>query len=193
MAEDKREKILEKAKEVIAKKGYECASIKEIAKRAGVAQGTPYLYFKNKEDLFIELLLTFENNIDLIIQAAVQMDSDFWGRIEYIIKSMAELFEKDNMMMNIMKREMPEPLGIGRRGLNTIKEIRDIRRKKVEQIFVNIKGNTELNESFSDDEKRRACVMEIFGMMKTLEHGEENDPAAAADLAIKCLKETLKK
>jgi AcrR family transcriptional regulator len=34
MAEDKREKILAKAKEVIAKKGYAGASIKEIAKKA---------------------------------------------------------------------------------------------------------------------------------------------------------------
>ena len=76
MAEDKRKRILAKAKEVIAKNGYAGASIKEIAKKAGVAQGTPYLYFKNKEDLFIELLLTFEGSINSMIQTALQMDTE---------------------------------------------------------------------------------------------------------------------
>ncbi|MFH1415745.1 MAG: helix-turn-helix domain-containing protein [Elusimicrobiota bacterium] len=193
MAEDKRKKILAKAKQVIAKKGYTCASIKEIAKKAGVAQGTPYLYFKNKEELFIELILSFEKDIDSVVKAAVNMDADFWGRIEYIIRNTAKYFMDDKMMMCILKREMPEPLGIGRKGLGKIKEMRDIRTKKMQQIFADIKGNTELNKNFSDDEMGRVCMMVVFGMMKSIEHGEEPDPEAAAELTIKCLKETLKR
>jgi AcrR family transcriptional regulator len=193
MAQEKKNKILLKAKEVIAKKGYYGASMKEIAKKAGVAQGTPYVYYKSKEDLFIELLLTFESRIDSIIQEAVQMDTDFWGRIENIIRSMARFMEEDNMMMNIMKREMPEPLGIGRKGLNKIKEIREKRSSRIQHIFKDIRGNTELNENFTEEEIMRSCMMVIMGMMKALEHGEEKDPSAAADLAIKSLKEALLK
>ncbi|MFC2091271.1 hypothetical protein ACFLTD_00680 [Elusimicrobiota bacterium] len=121
------------------------------------------------------------------------MKSDFWGKIEYLIRGTARYFAEDNMMMNILKREMPEPLGIGRKGLNRISQIRSMRAKKMQQIFGDIKGNMELNMGFSDDEMRRTCMMVIFGMMKTLEHGEETDPSSAADLAIKCLKEALKK
>ena len=193
MAEDKREKILGKAKEVIAKKGYACASIKEIAKKAGVAQGTPYLYFKNKEDLFVELFLSFERDIDSMVRTAVDMESDFWGRIEYIIRSLAEYFTQDKMMMDILKREMPKPLGIGRKGMDRIAEIRGMRTKKMQQIFSDIKGNTELNDSFSEEEAIRVCMLLIFGMMKRIEHGEEPDTTAAAELTIRCLKETLKR
>ena len=41
--------IIEAARAVFLDKGYEKATMQEIAKRAGVAQGSTYLYFKNKE------------------------------------------------------------------------------------------------------------------------------------------------
>jgi TetR/AcrR family transcriptional regulator, fatty acid metabolism regulator protein len=47
----KRERILRGAIEVFAEKGYFTAKVSEIAKAAGVADGTIYLYFDGKEDL----------------------------------------------------------------------------------------------------------------------------------------------
>ncbi len=41
------------AQKIFLKKGYRRATVGEIAKLAGVGKGTIYLYFKNKEDLFI--------------------------------------------------------------------------------------------------------------------------------------------
>lgn len=51
-AEVKREAILAAAKEVFAEHGFAGATIDEIAAKAGVAKGTPYLYFPTKADLF---------------------------------------------------------------------------------------------------------------------------------------------
>lgn len=50
---DKHRRILEAAIEVIAERGYFSARVSEIAARAGVADGTVYLYFKNKEQLLM--------------------------------------------------------------------------------------------------------------------------------------------
>lgn len=47
----KRERILRAAIDVFAKNGYFNAKVSEIAKAAGVADGTIYLYFDGKEDL----------------------------------------------------------------------------------------------------------------------------------------------
>lgn len=52
---DKRQRILQGAVKVFARKGYFGARISEIAKRAGVADGTIYLYFRNKEDILVSL------------------------------------------------------------------------------------------------------------------------------------------
>jgi TetR/AcrR family fatty acid metabolism transcriptional regulator len=52
---DKRQRILEAAVWVFARKGYFGARVSEIARRAGIADGTIYLYFRNKEDVLVSL------------------------------------------------------------------------------------------------------------------------------------------
>ncbi|HLS10065.1 TetR/AcrR family transcriptional regulator [Lentibacillus sp.] len=47
--------IIEAAVEVIAENGYHASQVSKIAKKAGVADGTIYLYFKNKEDILISV------------------------------------------------------------------------------------------------------------------------------------------
>ena len=54
-SDDKRRRILDAAIKVFARKGYFGAKVSEIARRAGVADGTIYLYFRNKEDILVSL------------------------------------------------------------------------------------------------------------------------------------------
>jgi TetR/AcrR family fatty acid metabolism transcriptional regulator len=51
----KRHLIIQAAIEVFSKNNFQNSSIAEIAKRANVAEGTIYQYFKNKEDLFFSI------------------------------------------------------------------------------------------------------------------------------------------
>src|SRR5262245_428076 len=55
-AEARRQAILDAALTVFAAQGYEAARLDDVAARAGVAKGTLYLYFKDKEALFEELV-----------------------------------------------------------------------------------------------------------------------------------------
>jgi TetR/AcrR family transcriptional regulator, fatty acid metabolism regulator protein len=58
MASRKQEKyvqILDAAQKVMAENGFHGSQVSKIAKEAGVADGTIYLYFKNKEDILISL------------------------------------------------------------------------------------------------------------------------------------------
>jgi len=64
---DKRTLISEAAVEVFAEKGFHQARVSDISKRAGVADGTIYLYFKNKDDL---LLSIFEDSMTLLVNGA---------------------------------------------------------------------------------------------------------------------------
>src|SRR5512144_11265 len=52
---DKRERILSAAERIFARHGFFAAKVSDVAKEAGVADGTIYLYFKNKDDLLISL------------------------------------------------------------------------------------------------------------------------------------------
>jgi TetR/AcrR family fatty acid metabolism transcriptional regulator len=62
---DKRERILRAATKVFARKGFYATKVSEVAKAAGVADGTIYLYFKSKDDLLVSL---FEDRIMLLLQ-----------------------------------------------------------------------------------------------------------------------------
>ncbi len=57
--ETRREQILEAASRVFAQKGYHRTTTREIAEAAGVAEGTIYNYFANKEDLLVAMLNHF--------------------------------------------------------------------------------------------------------------------------------------
>ena len=61
---DKRDRITEAAIAVFAQKGYRSARVSDVAEAAGVADGTIYLYFKNKEEL---LLCIFEEKMGLVL------------------------------------------------------------------------------------------------------------------------------
>src|SRR5215468_1949106 len=55
-AEARRAEILAAALEEFTARGFEAARLDDVAKRAGVAKGTIYLYFADKEALFQELV-----------------------------------------------------------------------------------------------------------------------------------------
>src|SRR5438445_2606103 len=59
----KRTAILDAARDLFSRKGYEETTIAEIAQAAGVAVGTVYLYFRNKHELLTGVALDFEASI----------------------------------------------------------------------------------------------------------------------------------
>jgi TetR/AcrR family fatty acid metabolism transcriptional regulator len=61
---DKRQRILDAAVRVFAKKGFYATRVSEVAKAAGVADGTIYLYFKSKDELLVSL---FEDRVERLL------------------------------------------------------------------------------------------------------------------------------
>ncbi|MFM7200200.1 MAG: TetR/AcrR family transcriptional regulator [Myxococcota bacterium] len=62
---DKRESILDAAIRVFARQGFHQSRVADIAREAGVADGTIYIYFKHKEDILIAI---FEEKMALVLQ-----------------------------------------------------------------------------------------------------------------------------
>ncbi len=62
---EKYHRIIEAATRVFARKGFFQAKVSEIAREAGVADGTIYLYFQNKDDILISL---FEEQMKTVLE-----------------------------------------------------------------------------------------------------------------------------
>jgi TetR/AcrR family fatty acid metabolism transcriptional regulator len=64
LIEARRSQILDAAAKVFADKGFHRATIKDVAKAAGIADGTIYNYFENKTGLIVGLLDRFNETSD---------------------------------------------------------------------------------------------------------------------------------
>ena len=66
-----RAKLIDAAEAVFGELGYDRASIVAITRRAGVAQGTFYVYFEDKKAIFVELVYVLSHRIRSEIAVAV--------------------------------------------------------------------------------------------------------------------------
>ncbi len=103
---EKYHKILNSAGAVFAEHGFYKATISQIAARAGVADGTLYLYFKNKDDILYQYLsfkigLVFEK-----MNAAVAKGTDAESKLRNLIRCHLEEFQRDQNMAIVFQSEV---------------------------------------------------------------------------------------
>jgi TetR/AcrR family fatty acid metabolism transcriptional regulator len=86
--EAKRERILDAAVREIAGRGYHRTTVSDIAGRAGVADGTIYLYFKGKEDILVSV---FERAMQRFNEEAQRIVGDGDGNPEHRLRRIVAL------------------------------------------------------------------------------------------------------
>ncbi len=88
---NKYEKILDSAMRVFAEKGFHRARISDVAKLAGVADGTVYLYFKNKDDLLIKTFEFIMDEVNSVIRKIYENELSHEERIKALVNAHYEL------------------------------------------------------------------------------------------------------
>jgi AcrR family transcriptional regulator len=81
----RREAILAAALEEFSARGFAAARLDDMAERAGVAKGTIYLYFRDKESLFQELVRSLLSPVVGAIEAAPAVDLPIRAVAEKIV------------------------------------------------------------------------------------------------------------
>ncbi|MFH2099381.1 MAG: TetR/AcrR family transcriptional regulator, partial [Pseudomonadota bacterium] len=130
---ERKEMILQEAKKLFAVKGYYQTQISDIIREAGIARGTIYQYFKNKEDLFVSLLEKYYSQWEKNAYLAEDLDLAAVSPREYFfhrIRRTLEFFAQDQDVCRIYLR-----MGLGLPGEleSTISRFE----KKIEDIIVN--------------------------------------------------------
>ena len=88
--EERKNLILEAAKEVFIKKGFNATTIQDIINQSGVSRGGVYTYFKNTEDVFIELLKKRDVEDVLDIERIYSLVDTNWEALTFILNSIQE-------------------------------------------------------------------------------------------------------
>src|SRR5215467_8171352 len=84
-SEERREAILAAALDEFSSRGFEAARLEDVARRAGVAKGTIYLYFRDKESLFQELVRALVSPLVGAITSAPLHDIPIRAVVEMIV------------------------------------------------------------------------------------------------------------
>lgn len=97
-AEDRPREICAAALEVFAEKGFAAAKLDDIARRAGVSKGTLYLYFKDKEDLFLAVVRdNIAPNVDNIRDALMKADLPFAQLAPMFLVRVSEIVGQESL------------------------------------------------------------------------------------------------
>ena len=140
MREDMRSKILKMSSLYFAKNGFGDTKIGDLAKHIGIGQGTIYLYFKSKEELFEEIRKNADNKEELMklkllsklpIPAKIKIDKlsaemckrlkddeDFCVKITLLTQL---LLEKENMYSDDLYKELAKIIRQGQKDGSIVK------------------------------------------------------------------------
>ena len=95
--EAKESSILDAAEAIFAEVGFDGAKVSDIARAASVAEGTVYLYYKNKQDLLAGVVGRFWTQLTLGAEAAIEPDATTREQLEqlgrYHLNSILDQFE----------------------------------------------------------------------------------------------------
>ena len=132
--QSKRERILRAATDVFAQSGYFNAKVSEIARAAGVADGTIYLYFDGKEDLLTSIFREHTRNYLQSLERDVANVNRPEERVRIAIRHHLETLGRDRSLAIVAQVELRHSLKF--MALLSHQEIADylnILRKIVEQ------------------------------------------------------------
>ena len=103
---DKRERILHAAEKIFARSGFYNARVAEIAKDAGVADGTIYLYFKSKDDLLISLFESRMERVNSELSAAIAEAQNAPEKIRLFIRAYFRLVAENPAVAEVLTIEL---------------------------------------------------------------------------------------
>jgi len=102
----KYEAILRAAIKVFARSGYFNSKVADVAREAGVADGTVYLYFKNKDDILVSI---FNHVMDEALGAGrKRLDevSDARAKLKHIVHAHLDLLGRDRDLAIVFQVEL---------------------------------------------------------------------------------------
>jgi len=102
----KYKQIIDAAVIAIAENGYHQAQISKIAKQAGIADGTIYLYFKNKEDILISV---FQEKMGVFVeslQEIIQNGESSTQKLSQMIDNHFNVLAQDRHLATVTQLEL---------------------------------------------------------------------------------------
>lgn len=107
MTFDRKASILAAAEQAFTSFGYRATTMDLVARIANVGKGTIYTFFKNKEELFYEIMNQFIRNLKHVALRAVRPEDSFFDNLHHALYDMLEL-RKEHQLTIKLTQEVKE-------------------------------------------------------------------------------------
>ena len=97
--------IAQAAKEVFAERGYQYATLEEIAQRAGMSKATIYLYYRNKDDLFLHVVEELVNMATAATAQEATTAKPPLEKLDGMVRGKVEFYEREREFFRIYLSE----------------------------------------------------------------------------------------
>ena len=101
-----RERIIEAATEVFARRGVHGTRVADIAERAGIAYGLVYHHFRNKEEILSAIFAERWAEYVGYLEELARQPAPFRERMRRLIHFWVEAYRQDNALMTVMINEI---------------------------------------------------------------------------------------
>jgi len=128
--ERRRQQIIVAAKRVFSEKGFNKATMEDIAKEAELSPGTLYLYFKNKEELYASLSLRILQYLHIRVDHVLKETGEPRQKLASLVEAMYDVYAFDPLILiNMFHLQSSETL----RNLSPelMQQIEDLSRKSI--------------------------------------------------------------
>jgi AcrR family transcriptional regulator len=102
---DKKDYIMDIAKERFERFGFKKTTVDEICQDARISKKTLYQYFKDKEDLFVSLFMREALRSRSVVVGRLKSIDDPLEKIKKFFKFAGEYFKKEPFMVNVLEDE----------------------------------------------------------------------------------------
>src|SRR5262245_43324712 len=103
---DKPQQIIDAAVRVFARKGYFHSRVSDIAREAGIAAGTIYLYFDTKEDILIRLFRERMAEFVSALWRAIAQERDAVAKVKRLVYLHFEILEEHPELAEVVQVEL---------------------------------------------------------------------------------------
>jgi AcrR family transcriptional regulator len=187
--ENKRRRILTSALKLFARKGFEATALEEVARSSRLAKGTLYLYFKDKEDLYAQVVLDVLDRLEAFVADGLERSQGAIEKLHSVAECQLRFFSGNRDYFRLFSALLTTeaPL-VHRRLISPLLE----KRRRLESFLEGLVEEGKKEGVIRDDVESPVVVYSYIGMVNQAvgrqcrDHGSpaEADRTAAAVMSI---------
>lgn len=157
---DRQKEIIDVSLELIAEKGIQGLTIKNLAKRIGFSESAIYRHYENKTEILVSILNFFKDNIERLFKAELNSERDAISKINNLLLNQFKIFTASPSLVSVIFSEE-----LFRNEVILQNKVSEIMNNSFETLKLIIKGG-QIKEEIRTDVQAEHLAIVVMGSLR---------------------------